>query len=96
LIFDGTTLDSKTVLLPALQEKAVTFTVVLNDEGIHTIGVGSMLTTVTVKKAGVTAAGGSLPLRTTLLWISIFGLGVVCVFVLINLWRKNQAFPRRL
>ncbi len=96
LMFDGKTLDSKMVLLKAQQEKAETFTVVLEDEGIHTIGVGSTLTTVTVKKAGVTAAGGSPLLRTILLWISIIGLGIVCIIVLINLWRKDRAFPRRL
>jgi hypothetical protein len=96
LILDGATLDSKTVLIAALQEKAESFTVVLNEEGIHTIGVGSILTTVTVKKAVAAAAGGSPPLRTTLLWISICGLAITCIIVLINLWRKSKTSLRRL
>lgn len=96
LFYDGKILDGKTVLLAASQEKAETFTVVLNEEGIHTIGVGSILTTVTVKKAEAAAAGGSPPLRTLLLWISIGGLALTCIIVLINLWRKSRTSPRRL
>ena len=95
LMFDGETLDSKKVLLRAQEEKAESFTVVVNDEGIHTVGVGSTLTTVTVRKALVTPAGSSPPFRDILLWASIIGLAIVCIIVLINLWRKDRAFSRR-
>ena len=96
LYLDGSTLDVKTVHLAAAQEKSETFTLVLDEEGTYIIGVGSASAVVTVKKEAIPAAGGFPPLRTTLLWGSIIGLAVVCIVVLINLWRKGKASPRHL
>ena len=96
LLYNGTTLDEKIINLMALQEKEETFTVMLEEEGTHTIGVGSMLTTVTVKKHEASLLDDLGRLRTPLIWGSIAGLAIVFIVVLINRWRKNKTAPRRL
>jgi len=94
LYLDGRTMDVKTVFLTSGQEKAETFTLVLDEEGIHTIGVGSVSTILTVQEEVAAATGGFPPLRTMLIWGSIIGLAVVCLVVLFNLWRKGKTSPR--
>ena len=95
LFVNGVTLDSKIISLAAKQEKSETFTIVLDEEGTHAIGVGSMLTSITVKKAGTSAFDISW-LRLPMFWIAVVGLVVMLILAIINRRRKNSAYSRRL
>ena len=91
LVFDGATVDGKTVTILAMQEIAETFTIVLQEAGVHTIGVNSMLTTVTVYQPVPPPVGLWSELRTPLIWIAAVGLAVIVVFILIVRIRKSSS-----
>ncbi len=96
LILDGTVLDSRNVVLAAQQAEKVTFNLVIQEEGIHTVGIGPLSAIVNVKQATASAVGFFSKIRTPLIWSSIIGLALVCIITLINLWRKGKTSPRRL
>jgi hypothetical protein len=96
LMFDGATIDGKSVSLVAMQETTETFTIVLKELGVHTIGVNSMLTTVTVYQPVPPPVGLWNELRTPLIWIAVVGLAVIVIFILITRIRKSSSSHRNI
>jgi hypothetical protein len=92
LVFDGATVDDKTVSLLAMEETTETFTILMEETGVHTIGVNSMLTTVTVYQPVPPPLSLWDELRTPLLLIAGVGLAVIVIFLLIAHIRKSSSF----
>ena len=96
LVFDGATVDGKNVTILAMQETTESFTIVLEELGVHTIGVNSMLTTVTVYQPVPPPVGLWGELRTPLIWIAAVGLAVIVIFILITRIRKSSSSHRNI
>lgn len=96
LVFDGATVDGKNVSILAMQESTETFTIILEELGVHTIGVNSMLATVTVYQPVPPPVGLWGQLRTPLLCIAAVGLAVIVIFILITRIRKSSSSQRHI
>ncbi|MBN1161153.1 MAG: hypothetical protein JXA17_04320 [Dehalococcoidales bacterium] len=96
LVYDGATVDGKTVSIQAMEEIKEQFTLILEESGVHTIGVNSMLTTVTVYQPVPPPVGLWAELRTPLICITAIGLAVIVIFILIARIRKSSSFHRHI
>ena len=92
---NGVILDSKTIRLEARQVKSETFTIVLDEEGTQAIGVGSMSTSVTVKKSEASAISDYLWLRIPLSVLIIAGLVIILVINNKRRRKKDKTLPQR-
>jgi hypothetical protein len=95
LIYNGKTLENRIVTLAAKEEKIETFSIVLDEEGTHIVGVGSLSATVTVRKVGTTGGFDFSWLRLPIFWIALVSLIIVVTLAIRTHRKKDKTISRR-
>jgi hypothetical protein len=96
LIYNGITLENRIVTLAAKEEKIETFSIVLNEEGTHIVGVGSLSATVTVRTVGTLGGFDFSWLRLPIFWIALVSLIIVLILVIRTRRNKDKTISRQI
>lgn len=94
LIYNENTIENRLVTLAAKEEKIETYSIVMDEEGTHIVGVGSLSATVTVRAVGALGVFDLSWLRLPIFWIVLVSLIIVLILVIRSRRKKDITIPR--